>query len=44
MAAISSKMKKTVAKQIVKHDVHTQIVEVIRPDGSKETKTVIVDK
>jgi hypothetical protein len=35
---------RTVEKEIVKKDVITQIVEVLKPDGTKETKTIIVDK
>ena len=34
----------TTEKQVVKRDVVTQIVEVTKPDGTKEVKTVITDK
>lgn len=35
---------KIVEKEVIKKDVVTQIVEIVKPDGTKETKTVIVDK
>jgi len=35
---------KIVEKEVIKKDVITQIVEVVRPDGTKETKTIIIDK
>jgi Glu-tRNA(Gln) amidotransferase subunit E-like FAD-binding protein len=33
-----------VEKEVIRRDVVTEIVEVIRPDGSKEVKTIVVDK
>lgn len=33
-----------VEKEVIKKDVITQIVEVIKPDGSKEIKTIVIDK
>lgn len=35
---------RTVEKEVVRKDVITRIVEVERPDGTKEKVTVIVDK
>jgi hypothetical protein len=31
-------------KEVIKRDVVTRIVEIIKPDGSKETQTEIIDR
>lgn len=40
----SQKTAQIVEKEVIRRDVVTQIVEVTRPDGSKEVKTIIKDK
>lgn len=35
---------RTVEREVIKKDVITRIVEVIKPDGSKEIKTIVIDK
>lgn len=34
----------TEVKEVIKRDVKTRIVEVVKPDGSKQTVTNIIDK
>lgn len=40
----SQKPAQIVEREVIRRDVVTQIVEVTRPDGTKEVKTIIKDK
>lgn len=40
----SQKPAQIVEREAIKRDVETRIVEVVKPDGSKEVQTVIIDK
>lgn len=35
---------RVVEKEVVRKDIITKIVEIVKPDGTKETVTIIVDK
>lgn len=40
----SKKPAQIIEREVIKRDVETRIVEVVKPDGSKEVQTIIIDK